>query len=101
MGAFSEMAIIIDELFENELEKLKKIMNESIEDFRKNGTMNEDVTFTIEMATCEGKVQAFAEVGEKLLGDSSMNAKYEQAVKEYGDAAVKILFPEKMNGHSE
>jgi thermostable 8-oxoguanine DNA glycosylase len=91
MGVFKDMVIVIEEMYEREMKKLKEMINESLEDFRKNGTNNEDVTFEIEMATCEGKILAFAEIGEKLLDDHTMLERHDKLVEEYAQNALEII----------
>ena len=91
MGKVKEAIMTIEDMFNEEFEKFEKMLANSLEDFRKNGCGNEDVVTDIQMATCEGKLQAFAQVAKELLGDESLEERLESAIEKYEDDAVKIL----------
>ena len=91
MEKVKESIVTIEDMFNEEFEKYEKMLADSLEDFRKNGCENEDVDAEILMATCEGKLEAFAQVAKELLGDNSLEEKFESAMEKYEDDAIKIL----------
>lgn len=91
MGRVKEAIMTIEDMFNEEFEKFEKMIADSLEDFRKNGVTNEDVESEIQMATCEGKLQAYARVAKELLGDESLEEEYDTAVEKYANDAMKIL----------
>lgn len=91
MGRVKEAIMTIEDMFNEEFEKFEKMIADSLEDFRKDGCGNEDVGAEIKMATCEGKLQAYARVAKELLGDESLEEKYDTAVKKYADDTMEIV----------
>ena len=91
MGRVKEAVMTIEDMFDEEFEKFQKMLADSLEDFRRNGVMNEDVVSEIQMATCEGKLQAYARVAKELLGDESLEEKYDAAVEKYANDAMEIV----------
>lgn len=91
MGRVKEATMTIEDMFNEEFEKFQKMLADSLEDFRKNGCENEDVVAEIEMANCEGSLQAYARVAKELLGDESLEEKYDAAVEKYANDAMEIV----------
>lgn len=91
MGSVKETIMAIEDMFNEEFEKFQKMIADSLEDFRKNGATEEDVRSEIQMATCEGKLQAYARVAKELLGNESLEEKYDAAVEKYANDAMEIL----------
>lgn len=91
MGRVKEAIMTIEDMFNEEFEKFEKMIADSLEDFRKNGSMNEDVVSEIQMATCEGKLQAYERVAKELLGDESLEEKYDAVVEKYVNDAMEIV----------
>jgi len=91
MGKVKEAIVTIEDMFDEEFEKFQKMIADSLEDFRKDGCGNEDIESEILMATCEGKLQAYARVAKELLGDESLEEKYDAAVEKYANEAMEIV----------
>ena len=91
MGKVKEAIMTIEDMFNEEFKKFEKMIADSLEDFRKNDCENEDIESEILMATCEGKLQAYAQVSKELLGDESLEEKYNAAVEKYANDAMEIV----------
>jgi hypothetical protein len=91
MGKVKEAIMAIEDMFNEEFEKFQKMIADSLEDFRKNGATKEDVESEIQMATCEGKLQAYARVAKELLGNESLEEKYDAAVEKFANDAMEIV----------
>jgi len=95
MGKVKEAIMTIEDMFNEEFEKFERMLADSLEDFRRDQIIgensDENVVAEIEMATCEGKLQAYARVAKELLGDESLEEKYDAAVEKYANDAMEIV----------
>lgn len=101
MGRVKEAIMTVEDMFDEEFEKFEEMLEDALEDFRKNGCNNEDVVAEIQMATCEGKLEAYARVAKELLGDESLEKKYETTVEKYANDVLDILVEKENNEEDE
>lgn len=104
MSRIGDAILIIEELFRKDFNELKRLTEESLERFLavensendgedggENSENESSVAEDIYYATLEGRVYAYANIAEKLLGDETLMKEYESFIDRYASEALKKI----------
>lgn len=107
MSRIGDAILTVEELFRKDFDELKRLSEESLERFlaiensENDGEDGEDggensenessVVEEIYYATLEGRVYAYANIAEKLLGDETLMKEYEAFIDWYASEALKKI----------
>lgn len=91
MGRVKEAIMTVEDMFNEEFKKFEEMIKNALDEYRNNGCRNKKIVSKISMATCEGRLQAYARIAKELLGDESLMRKYETALEKYANDALDML----------